>query len=68
MPGVDGWPAVTHASGVVRTKPHEKGAPMSISKAAARWSGTLKEGRGLMKPAHGADVPFSVATRFEGAS
>jgi len=39
---------------------------MSVSKATARWEGTLKEGRGSMKPAHGADVPFSLGTRFAG--
>jgi lipoyl-dependent peroxiredoxin len=38
---------------------------MSISKAEARWAGSLKEGNGSMKPAHGAEIPFSVATRFE---
>ena len=39
---------------------------MSISKASARWDGTLKDGRGTMKPANGSDVPFSLGTRFEG--
>ncbi|HMJ10336.1 MAG TPA: OsmC family protein [Polyangiaceae bacterium] len=39
---------------------------MSVSKATARWEGTLKEGRGSMKPAHGEDVPFSLGTRFAG--
>lgn len=39
---------------------------MSISKASARWEGDLKGGRGVMKPAHASDVPFSLATRFEG--
>jgi len=41
---------------------------MTTSKASARWQGTLRDGRGTMKPAHGAEVPFGVATRFEGAS
>jgi osmotically inducible protein OsmC len=36
------------------------------SKGTARWEGSLKEGRGNMKPAHGSDVPFSLKTRFEG--
>ena len=36
------------------------------SKASAEWNGTLKAGKGVMKPAHGNDVPFSLATRFEG--
>lgn len=40
---------------------------MSISKAMARWDGDLKQGRGVMKPAHAAEVPFSLSTRFEGA-
>ena len=39
---------------------------MSTSKASARWEGTLKDGRGTMKPANGSDVPFSLKTRFEG--
>jgi osmotically inducible protein OsmC len=39
---------------------------MSISKASARWEGSLKEGRGAMKPEHAEDVPFSLGTRFEG--
>ncbi|MFT3926170.1 MAG: OsmC family protein [Myxococcales bacterium] len=39
---------------------------MAISKASASWQGTLKDGRGNMKPDHGSDVPFSLATRFEG--
>lgn len=41
---------------------------MSISKATAQWEGTLKAGKGAMKPAHGADVPFSLGTRFEGVA
>jgi osmotically inducible protein OsmC len=40
---------------------------MSISKATASWDGTLKNGQGTMKPEHASDVPFSLATRFEGA-
>jgi osmotically inducible protein OsmC len=39
---------------------------MSTSRASARWEGALKDGRGQMKPAHGAEVPFSVGTRFSG--
>ncbi len=38
-----------------------------ISNAEARWEGTLKAGRGGMKPANATEIPFSVATRFEGA-
>lgn len=39
---------------------------MPTSKASANWEGTLKNGKGSMKPAHGADIPFSLGTRFEG--
>lgn len=41
---------------------------MAISKASAHWDGSLKDGRGSMKPAHTAEIPFSLPTRFEGAS
>ena len=39
---------------------------MSIAKANGSWDGTLKAGKGLMKPDNGPDVPFSLSTRFEG--
>ncbi len=39
---------------------------MSISKATAHWEGGLKGGKGSMKPDHGAEVAFSLGTRFEG--
>lgn len=39
---------------------------MSTSKASAQWEGSLKDGKGVMKPENGGEVPFSVATRFEG--
>jgi osmotically inducible protein OsmC len=39
---------------------------MSISKASARWEGSLKEGRGVMKPANAPEASFSLGTRFEG--
>ena len=39
---------------------------MSISKANGSWEGTLKAGKGIMKPDNGPEVPFSTATRFEG--
>jgi osmotically inducible protein OsmC len=39
---------------------------MGISKATAQWEGGLKDGRGIMKPAHAGEAPFSVASRFEG--
>jgi osmotically inducible protein OsmC len=41
---------------------------MAISKASAYWNGSLKDGRGSMKPAHAPEIPFSLSTRFEGAS
>lgn len=40
---------------------------MSISQANGTWEGTLKDGRGSMKPANGSEIPFSFGTRFEGA-
>lgn len=40
---------------------------MGISKASARWEGSLKEGRGAMKPEHAPEAPFSLSSRFEGA-
>lgn len=40
---------------------------MSTSKASAEWTGNLKAGRGMMRPENGPEVPFSMATRFEGA-
>lgn len=39
---------------------------MGISKASAQWEGTIKAGKGSMKPAHAADIPFSLGSRFEG--
>jgi osmotically inducible protein OsmC len=40
---------------------------MSISKASATWTGDFKSGKGVMRPENGGhEVPFSVATRFEG--
>jgi osmotically inducible protein OsmC len=39
---------------------------MSISRASAEWNGTLKAGRGVMRPENGGEAPFSAATRFEG--
>lgn len=39
---------------------------MGISKASAQWVGGLKDGKGTMTPAHAAEVPFSVGSRFEG--
>ena len=40
---------------------------MAISKASARWTGTLKEGAGSVKSGNGAfEAPFTFASRFEG--
>lgn len=39
---------------------------MGTSKASARWQGSLKEGSGSMKPAHGGEVGFGFNSRFEG--
>jgi lipoyl-dependent peroxiredoxin len=39
---------------------------MPISKASAHWEGSLKDGRGSMKPANAAEAPFGLASRFEG--
>jgi osmotically inducible protein OsmC len=39
---------------------------MSTSHASARWDGSLKDGKGVMKPANAADVTFTLNTRFAG--
>jgi lipoyl-dependent peroxiredoxin len=39
---------------------------MGTSKASAHWEGSIKEGRGGMKPGHASEVAFSFGTRFEG--
>jgi osmotically inducible protein OsmC len=44
------------------------GLAMAISKATASWTGTLKAGKGSMNPAHAPEIPFTMATRFEGAN
>ena len=42
---------------------------MAVSKASAKWTGTLKEGAGSMKGASGHfDAPFTFVSRFEGAA
>ena len=42
---------------------------MAVSKAQAKWTGTLKEGNGTMKGASGFfDAPFTFVSRFEGAA
>jgi osmotically inducible protein OsmC len=41
---------------------------MLKSTARATWEGTLKKGRGTMKPANAAEIQFSMGTRFEGTS
>lgn len=39
---------------------------MPTSKATATWTGTIKAGKGAMRPANGPEVPFSMGTRFAG--
>jgi osmotically inducible protein OsmC len=39
---------------------------MATSKASAQWDGTVKNGKGSMKPAHASDIGFSLGSRFEG--
>ena len=39
---------------------------MGTSKSSAHWEGSIKEGRGGMKPGHAPEVAFSFGTRFEG--
>ena len=39
---------------------------MGISKGSAEWHGGMKDGKGVMRPAHGSEAMFSVASRFEG--
>jgi osmotically inducible protein OsmC len=42
---------------------------MAISKASARWQGTLKEGSGTMKGGNGFfEAPFTFSSRFEGGT
>jgi osmotically inducible protein OsmC len=42
---------------------------MAVSKASAKWTGTLKEGAGTMKGGSGHfDAPFTFLSRFEGAA
>jgi osmotically inducible protein OsmC len=36
------------------------------SKANGQWTGTIKEGRGVMTPAHATGIDFSLGSRFEG--
>jgi osmotically inducible protein OsmC len=40
---------------------------MAISNASAQWTGGLKDGKGVMKPAHAPEAPYTLASRFEGA-
>jgi lipoyl-dependent peroxiredoxin len=39
---------------------------MPISKATAQWEGTIKAGKGMMKPSHATEIPFTLGSRFEG--
>jgi osmotically inducible protein OsmC len=36
------------------------------SKASSVWTGTIKDGKGNMKPANATDIGFSLGSRFEG--
>jgi osmotically inducible protein OsmC len=40
---------------------------MGISNGSAQWTGGLKDGKGVMKPAHAPEAAFTLASRFEGA-
>jgi osmotically inducible protein OsmC len=40
---------------------------MAISNGSAQWTGGLKDGKGVMKPAHAPEAAFTLASRFEGA-
>ncbi len=40
---------------------------MAISNGTAQWTGGLKDGNGVMKPAHAPEAAFTLASRFEGA-
>jgi osmotically inducible protein OsmC len=47
--------------------PHGKGeTKMANSKASAQWDGSIKTGKGVMKPSHAAEIPFTFGSRFEG--
>ncbi len=39
---------------------------MSTSNGSAHWDGGIRDGKGGMKPAHAAEAPFSLGSRFEG--
>src|SRR5262245_31984383 len=39
---------------------------MGISKATGQWDGGFKTGKGIMKPAHAAEISFTAGSRFEG--
>ncbi len=38
---------------------------MALRTSSAEWQGTLKEGSGTMRVGHGAELPYSYASRFE---
>jgi osmotically inducible protein OsmC len=40
---------------------------MATSTGTAQWTGGLKDGKGVMKPAHAPEALFTLASRFEGA-
>ena len=39
---------------------------MGISKGSAQWTGGLKDGKGVMRPAHAGEANFTIGSRFEG--
>jgi osmotically inducible protein OsmC len=39
---------------------------MGTSNGSAQWTGGLKDGKGVMKPAHAPEATFTVGSRFEG--
>jgi osmotically inducible protein OsmC len=41
---------------------------MLKSNANGTWNGTLKDGKGTMKPANAGEIQFSMGTRFNGTS
>lgn len=39
---------------------------MGTSNGSAQWTGGLKDGKGVMKPAHAPEATFTLGSRFEG--
>jgi osmotically inducible protein OsmC len=53
-------------SGAANDRGRERTNAMGISKGSAHWEGGPKDGKGGMKPAHAAEAPYSLGSRFEG--